>query len=151
MPSVNNLSELISYMENQTTSLSLVNTFVFGGLREVMEKQHDANAYPMSVLPPPELKFRGDLDSIQQVYTIELMVLQDVNLLDGIEYRTRIQDMESAAKQFVARFAVDFGLKPERFLMEPVEGMTHDNLHGWRVTFDLFLSTTLCIDPALWQ
>ena len=151
MPSVNNLTELISYLETQTASLSLVNSFVFGGLRQVIEKQHAPDNYPMVVLPPPDLNFRGNIDTIQQLYSIQLMVLQDANLLEGNAFKTRLQDMETAARQLIARFAVDFSLKPERFSMEPVEGLTHDNLYGWQISFDFLLSTTLCIDSEVWQ
>jgi hypothetical protein len=151
MVSINSLQELITYMTSQVASLTLVESFVFGGLRQVIEVERGANDFPLAVLAPPDVDFKGNNDSIQQNYLVKLMVVTDSDLLEATQFKDELQNMEAAAKQLIARFITDFSLRPELFSMDPIEGVTHDNLYGWQIEFPLQLWTTLCIDSELWQ
>jgi hypothetical protein len=145
-PNIESLEDVIKYFEKLVAEYTLIKRFVFGLSEEILTGLSDAD-YPTLVLEPPTKKMAGDLAmGVFRIYKINFSVFSYAEKDDFEKQTEATIENELIAEQLIGRFANDFNLDLAVFTCVPVRGFTHDNVHGWRVSFDLEIEGTLCKD-----
>lgn len=145
-PTIEGLGDVITYLKKVTTEYTLIRNFIFGLSEEILTGMANTD-YPALVLEPPTKEMEGTLESgFSRIYKINFSVFSYAEK-DNFEKQTEVTiENEKISEQIIGRFASDFSLDLSAFTSVPVRGFTHDNVHGWRVSFDLQIEGTLCKD-----
>lgn len=143
---IRNIGELVAYFKRRAAEHTHVNYFIFGDEENTLTDQRAKIGYPAFLLEIPSSSTEGESDQFKTVYNV---VFHLVAFLERGKWDRRLylwNQLETIAREYIQLISRDFGINFDAFSIEPVHGYTHDNLHGWQVSFALPTYQDNCFD-----
>lgn len=151
------LNDIKSYFETLSQESVDIQSFCYGGVKRILERQVSEFSYPLLFLEVPSYRLaKSDSGDVESRQSIAFVVLQNTDGEDDTD-DTLSDTLLGIVADVLARIKHDFeenGLFTDvdwnAVSIDSINSMTLDLDTGWRCEIPLMNPLSLCYNPAKW-
>lgn len=152
------LEEIKSYFESIANSHTEINSFQYGGLERILNRQLEPETdYPLLFLETPSFNFSGTAENASTKPSISFAILcqapsDDIEAQDNsqnVAFEIAIDIISKMNEDYISDNTFKFSLQGSR--LDPVDTITLSGDIGWRFEFTIEDPLAICFNPLKWN
>jgi hypothetical protein len=149
-----NYEGFIDYIKDLGDAHADIQSIVIADYDDIITRERTDLQYPCLWIETPTVRYRGDNDSVREIYEGALVILQNGSNLDPDIVASNLKETFIIAREFLFRIALyENKMSITNKELSAIATLGNDNDQGWRLSFDIeqpFDTDDVCIDPTRW-